>query len=157
MELTNIETLLEKYLEANTTLEEEEILRNYFNSNNVAPHLEEFGMLFGYFKQCKSETFTKTIQLKPKKNKKNWKWLSLVASVTLLISVFIGKQTYDKHLQRKQFAEIKKALLEVSFNLNRGNDAIYVVSDNLTKGSDAITKLDTYEKTVHSVIDKVNY
>ena len=158
MELANIETLLEKYLDANTTLQEEDILKKYFNSGNVAPHLEEYGMMFDYFKESIEETFTKTIQLKPKKKtQKNWKWFSMVASVALLISVFIGKQQYDKHQQRKQFSEIKKALQQVSFNLNRGNNAIYTVSDNLTKGSDAITKLDTYQKTVKTVIDKINY
>ncbi len=160
MELANIEKLLEKYLEATTSLQEEDTLRTYFNSGNVAPHLEEYGMMFGYFKQSKDETFTKTIQLKPEKRKKNWKWLSVAASVALLVSVFIGYQEYQKAQEKeaiKQLAQVKEALHQISFNLNKGNDALYAVSNNLTKGSDAITKLDTYKSTVNTVIDKVNY
>ena len=157
MELANIEKLLDKYLDANTSLQEEDTLRAYFNSGTVAPHLEEYGMMFGYFKESKDETFTKTIQLKPEIRKKNWKWLSVAASVALLISVFIGKQQYDQQQREKEFAKVKETLQLLSFNLNRGNDALYAVSDNLSKGSDAITKLDTYESTVHTVIDKVNY
>ena len=156
MELANIEKLLEKYLDAETTLQEEKMLQEYFTSNKVAPHLQEYSMMFGYFKQSKDETFTQTIQLKPEKTKKNWKWLSVAASVVLLFSVFIGNEEYQKHQQRKQFAQIKEALQLVSVNLNKGNEAIYAVSNNLKKGSDAIEHLETYEETVNKVINTVN-
>ncbi|MCF2875093.1 MULTISPECIES: hypothetical protein [Tenacibaculum] len=161
MELANIEKLVDKYLEAETTLQEEQVLQDYFTSGNVAPHLEEYSMLFGYFKQSKDETFTKTIQLKPEKTKKNWKWLSVAASVVLLFSVFVGKQRYDEHQQEKQllaqFTEVKKALQMVSVNLNKGNEALYAVSNNLNKGNEAIEQLNTYGETVNKVINKVNY
>ena len=75
MELASIEKLLEKYLNATTSVQEEEILKKYFNSKEVAPHLKEYGMMFEYFKQSKSETFTKTIQLKPKNFNQNLKKL----------------------------------------------------------------------------------
>ncbi|CAM1348467.1 hypothetical protein [Tenacibaculum crassostreae] len=156
MELANIEKLLEKYLDAETTLQEESVLQDYFTSNNVAPHLQEYSMMFGYFKQSKDETFTKTIQLKPEKTKKSWKWLSVAASVVLLFSVFMGNEEYQKYQQRKQFAQIKEALQLVSVNLNKGNDALYAVSNNLKKGNDAIDQLETYEETVNKVINTVN-
>ncbi|WGH76350.1 hypothetical protein P8625_04070 [Tenacibaculum tangerinum] len=159
MELANIEKLLDKYLNAETTLQEEQTLQEYFTSNNVAPHLQEYSMLFGYFKQSKDETYTKTIQLKPEKTKKNWKWLSVAASVVLLFSVFIGKQ-YDDYLEKKQleaqFAQVQEALQLVSSNLNKGNEALYAVSNNLKKGSDAIEYLGAYEETVNKVIKTVN-
>ncbi|XRE44871.1 hypothetical protein ACIVBQ_003075 [Tenacibaculum discolor] len=156
MELANIEKLLDKYLDAETTLQEEQTLQEYFTSNNVAPHLQEHSMMFGYFKQSKDETFTKTIQLKPEKTKKNWKWLSVAASVVLLFSVFMGNEEYKKYQQRKQFAQIKEALQLVSVNLNKGNDALYAVSNNLKKGNDAIEQLGAYEETVNKVINTVN-
>ena len=158
MELANIEKLLEKYLNAETSIQEEDQLRNYFTSDNVAPHLQEYIALFGYFKQNQSETFTKTIKLKPEsKNKMNFKWLSVAASFALLVSVYMGKQEYDKYQQRKYYAQVKEALQIVSLNLNKGNDALYAVSNNLNKGTEAVAKLDTYDKTVKTVIDKVNY
>lgn len=156
MELANIEKLLDKYLDAETTLQEEQTLQEYFTSNNVAPHLQEYSMMFGYFKQSKDETFTKTIQLKPEKTKKNWKWLSVAASVVLLFSVFMGNEEYKKYQQRKQFAQIKEALQLVSVNLNKGNDALFAVSNNLKKGNDAIEQLGAYEETVNKVINTVN-
>ena len=49
MELANIEKLVEKYENAETTLIEEDILREYFLSDNVAPHLEEYQMMMLHF------------------------------------------------------------------------------------------------------------
>lgn len=162
MELANIENLVEKYLNAETTLQEEQLLQNYFCSDNVAPHLEEYRLMFSYFKQSKDETFTKTIQLKPEiKRKKNWKWLSVAASVILLFSTYIGILEYEKHLREEQlaeqFAQVKKALQMVSVNLNKGNEAIYAVSNNINKGKDAIGQLNTYEETVNKALKTVNY
>ena len=50
MELTNIEKLLVKYENAETTLEEENSLRTYFSSNEVAPHLKEYQLIFNTLK-----------------------------------------------------------------------------------------------------------
>lgn len=157
MELANIEKLLEKYLNAETTLQEEKVLSDYFTSTEVLPaHLEEYGMLFGYFKQNQSETFTKTIKLKPEKSKKkNFKWLSVAASFALLVSVYVGHDIIEKRKTEMQIAEVKKALQMVSYNLNRGNDALYSVSDNYKKGTDAISHLNTYDKTVKTVMNKI--
>lgn len=158
MELANIEKLLEKYLEAETSLQEEQILRMYFTSGNVAPHLEEYAMLFGYFKENQSEIYTKTIKLKPEnKRRKNFKWLSVAASLALLVSAYVGKLEYDKYQQKLYFAQVKEALQMVSLNLNKGNDALFAVSNNLNKGTEAVAKLDTYDETVKTVISKVNY
>ncbi len=158
MELNNknIESLLEKYWDANTSLEEEKILLDYFSSDNVAPHLQKYGMLFDHYKDSRKESYAKNIVLKPRKNKTNIKWFSVAASLALMFGFYFGKQAYDKQQQEKQFAEIKKALELLSYNLNRGNDAIYAVSDNLLAGSNAVTQLDTYETTVVKVIEKVN-
>ena len=98
MELANIEKLVEKYLEAETTLQEETTLRNYFKEGDVAPHLQEYAFMFNYFTTTKDETYTKTIKLEPKQSKKrNYKWLSVAASIMLLLSVFIGKNEYDRY------------------------------------------------------------
>lgn len=156
MELANIEKLVHKYLEATTSLQEEKVLQEYFTSDDVAPHLQEYSMLFSYFKQSKNETFTQTIQLKPEKTKKNWKWLSVAASVVLLFSVFVGNEKYQEHQQRKQFAQVTAALQLLSVNLNKGNEALYAISNNLNKGNEALAHLNTYEKTVNKVISKVN-
>tara|TARA_B100000809_G_scaffold232657_1_gene248776 strand:+ start:273 stop:695 length:423 start_codon:yes stop_codon:yes gene_type:complete len=139
MELANIEKLVEKYLNAATTLQEETTLKNYFTEGSVAPHLQEYAYMFNYFAIAKDETYTKTIQLEPKKSKRrNFKWLSVAASVMLLFSVFIGKQEYERHQAKKQFEQISKGLRLLSFNLK--------------KGEKAVASLYTYEDTVKKIL-----
>ena len=122
MELANIEKLLEKYLNAETNIAEEKELKNYFSQGNVAPHLKEYETLFGYFSTSKSERFTKTIQLKTKKT--NWKWLSVAASVVLLVSVYTGYQKNQEQKAEKIMAETQMALGMLSANLNKGTVAV---------------------------------
>lgn len=143
MELANIEKLIEKYLNAETTLQEETVLKNYFTGDSVAPHLEEYAYMFNYFVSAKDETYTKTIQLQPKKSKKrNFKWLSIAASVALLFSVFLGKPAYDNYQERKK-AETLYA------ELNKG---LQLLSSNLQKGEEAVAQLYTYENKVNKVL-----
>lgn len=122
MELANIEKLLEKYLNAETTIAEEKELKNYFLQGNVAPHLKEYETLFGYFSTSKNERFTKTIQLKTKKV--NWKWLSVAASLVLLVSVYTGYQKNQERKAEKIMADTQMALGLLSANLNKGTVAV---------------------------------
>lgn len=136
MELANIEKILKKYLDGETSLQEEATLKTYFLSENVAPEHEEYIPLFLYFKSSKEDTFTKTIQLNSKKT--NWKWLSVAASVALLVSLYFGKQIQNKHEADKQFAQVSKALK--------------LLSTNLKKGEAAIANLYVYENTVNKIL-----
>jgi hypothetical protein len=143
MELANIEKLVEKYLNATTTLQEEASLKNYFKGEMVAEHLQEYAPLFNYFAIAKAETFTKTIVLAPEKSKKrHFKWLYIAASVVLLLSIFIGKQQYSNHQQRKEakliYAQVTKGLA--------------LLSSNLKKGEQAVATLYAYENTVHKIL-----
>ncbi|MDN3620146.1 MULTISPECIES: hypothetical protein [Polaribacter] len=139
MELANIEKLVEKYENGETSLQEETTLRNYFTGGSVAPHLQEYEYMFNYFATSKDETYTKTIELEPKKSKKsNLKWLSVAASVVLLFSVFIGQQEYKRYQAKKQFEQISKGLM--------------LLSANLQKGEQAVATLYTYEDTVKKIL-----
>ena len=122
MELANIEKLLQKYLNAETSIAEENELKSYFLSDYVAPHLEEYQALFGYFSISKKEVYTKPLQLKTQK--KNWKWLSVAASVVLLISIYSGYQNNQQKKAEKIYNETQVAFNMLSANLNKGNNAI---------------------------------
>ncbi len=150
MELANIEKLLDKYLDAATSIAEENELRNYFLSDNVAPHLQEYQALFGYFSASKKERFTKPIQLKSQKM--NWRWLSIAASVILLVSVYTGFENYQ-HKKESEivYAQTLEAFDMLSANLNRGNNAIAQLSTNLNKGNNAIAQLQYFENTKNKI------
>ena len=143
MELANIEELVEKYLDATTTLQEEATLKKYFTGDNVAIHLQEYTYLFNYFAIAKEEQFKKTINLATKKSKKrNSPWFSAAAAVALLVGLFFGKQQYDKNEQRK---EAQRIYLQVSKGLT-------LLSSNLKKGEQAVAVLYTYENTINKIL-----
>lgn len=130
MESIKIEQLLDKYLNAETTLQEETVLSDYFLNSQVAPHLEEYKALFIYFADNKSERFTKTIQLNTKKT--NWKWLSVAASVVLLFSVYTGYQNNQKEEARIAFENTQMAFQLISKNFNKGIAAVSYLGEYQT-------------------------
>lgn len=142
MESIKIEKILEKYFEGTTTLQEETILKDYFTKETIAPHLQEYKALFMYFNTAKEESYTKTIQLTTKKSqRKNRFWLSIAASIVVLISVFISKEQYELYQQKQEaehlYAQVSKGLL--------------LLSTNLQKGEQAVASLYAYEEAVHRV------
>jgi len=121
-DLDNIERLLEKYLEATTTLQEEALLKNYFTSDNVALHLQEYQGMFQYFSINKEERFTKSIRLETKSKKR--KWIGLAASVALLAGI-IGTNMYQENQEAKQaYADTQHALQLIAKQMNKGTVAI---------------------------------
>lgn len=55
MDYKFIEQLLERYWECQTTIEEEEILRNFFNQENIPASLLQYKPLFVYESQSKKQ------------------------------------------------------------------------------------------------------
>lgn len=138
MEHTNIEILLEKYFEGETSIAEEKELTNYFSSPNVAQHLEQYKSLFGYFSQTKKLAFLQEIPLQPKNNKAAW--LSIAASVVVLLGV--GTFVYLNNNQGNQnkdlgtyndpeiaFKETQKALAMLATHVNVGIESVHYVKE----------------------------
>ncbi len=141
MELTNIEILIKKYEDAQTSLQEEQVLKEYFTGKNVAPHLQEYTHIFIYLKQQKEVVYTRNINVTSSK-KKNYRWLYVAATVVVLLSVFVGKNKYDDHQQRQ---EANRIFTEVTKSLK-------LLSTNLKKGENAIATLSTYESSVAKIL-----
>jgi hypothetical protein len=124
MELVNIEKLIEKYENAETSLQEEQLLKEYFQQESVPAHLLEYKAMFNYFDESSEEHYTKPIQLKPRRS--NWKWLSIAATVALLVSIYtINSPGTISESERQEaqlaFQETQKAFQLISQNLNKGN------------------------------------
>ena len=124
MELSNIEKLIEKYENAETSLQEEQVLKAFFQQDAVPAHLLEYKTMFNYFEQSSTERYTKSIQLKPRRS--NWKWLSIAATVALLVSIYtINSPGTISESERQEaqlaFQETQKAFQLISQNLNKGN------------------------------------
>lgn len=149
MELAKIEKLVAKYENAETSLKEENILREYFLSDNVAPHLEEYQMMFTYFHASQSETYNKTLEFKTEK-RRNYKWLSVAASIALLFSVYIGIPKKEEKIDINSLSDLT---VEQKFHYDQARKALAMLSGNLNKGNQAVGKLRTYEDSVNKIFN----
>lgn len=138
MELINIERLLEKYFDGETSTSEENELRTYFSSSDVAQHLEQYKPLFGYFATAKEQQFEQQIPLKT--NKRKVASISIAASVVVLLGA--GTFAYFNYHQPKQnqdlgtydnpeiaFRETQKALELLSSNVNVGVESVQYINE----------------------------
>jgi|DEB0MinimDraft_12_1074336.scaffolds.fasta_scaffold00020_70 hypothetical protein len=131
MRAQEIEILLNKYLDAETSLNEESILRDYFNNNNVEPHLESYKLMFTYFNI--TERYEKPIF----KTKRNYGWLKIAASIVLLIGLnfgYVAKQNYE--------AKVAYDQTEMALNL---------LANNLNKGVESMTYLGEFNKATNKI------
>jgi hypothetical protein len=135
MELDRIEIILEKYFEGETSIAEENELKAYFSSQDVAQHLEHYRAMFGYFSSAKEQKFEQQIPLKSKRQKVAW--LSVAASIVILLGMFtfynlnINQNedlgTYND--PQKAFEETQKALNLLSKNVNVGVESMQYVQE----------------------------
>ncbi|HEX9980669.1 MAG TPA: hypothetical protein VGB50_08920 [Flavobacterium sp.] len=130
MELDKIEKLLDKYFEGETSIAEENELRSYFSSTDVAQHLEQYSPMFCYFTQSRQEKPARQIPLQS--NKRNVAWLSVAASVVVMFG--IGTFAYFHNHQQQDLGtyddpevalrETQKALSLLSGNVNKGMESV---------------------------------
>jgi hypothetical protein len=144
--LKQIEELLEKYYNGDTSLEEERKLHWYFQTHEIPMHLKPDAEIFRYHYKRTSEEASPEISEKLSKlideqaNKSRFilpvrsiRWISgIAASILILLSLWIGigrdliqqrhsgrfADTFDD--PQLAYLETKKALLLVSEKLNAG-------------------------------------
>jgi hypothetical protein len=138
MESDRIEILLEKYLEASTSIAEEKELRTYFSQESVPAHLEQYAPMFKYFSVAKEERYTKTLPLRNKRF--NYKWLSIAAMAVLFFGIYFGNE-----YQKKQEAE---------YAYNETKKALTLLADNFSKGTEKVAYLNEFENAKQKIYNK---
>ncbi len=137
MEYNNIESLLEKYFDGETSIEQEKQLTNYFSSDNVAQNLLQYKPMFKYFNEEKQVDFDRKIVLK---SKNNFTWLSMAASVVIIAGIgafylFNNKQANPEEglgtysCPEIAFVETQKALQMLSSNVNVGINSVAYINE----------------------------
>ena len=137
MDLHEVERLLEKYWQTETTLEEEQQLREFFATGQVSPSLKSAADLFAFFQSEKEKTLAQnfegavTKQLKARHRGKlvtmvGWGNMARIAAgiVVVVAATFLIRQeirkSYPKELQdtytdpQMAFEETKRALQMIS-------------------------------------------
>ncbi|MCE7040418.1 HEAT repeat domain-containing protein [Dyadobacter sp. CY312] len=111
----DIEVLLEKYYDGDTTLEEEKVLKSFFQNENVPAHLQSHAAQFRYYVESAHEqptiTFDERLNLilnpapeKPIKKLTSW-FMRIAAGLALVLVGFGGGALYNK-LQNNSVADV---------------------------------------------------
>lgn len=157
MVLNNIEALLEKYNNAETTLKEEAQLKAYFASDNVAPDLEHYKPLFQYFSLSQQEQYTKDVPLNTKKTRL-YQWISVAAVAVLMLGFmipqFLGPTEQEKQEALLVYNQTMEALSLVSIGMNEGKqqlNSLALVSDNFNQGIEGAGRLSEFSKTTNKI------
>ncbi|MFC4721308.1 hypothetical protein ACFO5O_03160 [Geojedonia litorea] len=156
MVLNSIEKLLEKYDNGETSIKEEQKLRDYFAGNNVAPHLESYRIMFQYFSNTKQEQFTKDVPLKSKKYNL-YKWISVAAVAVLMLSVFTqfsGPSQKEEREALLAYNQTMEALSLVSSKFNQGAtsfNALNMAGTQFEKGVTQVNYLSEFSTTTDKI------
>jgi len=142
METAIIRTLLEKYWQAETTVEEERILAAYFKGSHLDPHLRPYADLFAYFEEESRVSPGPDLEsriLQAITPMRHFRWGMTAAAAAVLIAVaglFLFEpakptarpatakivDTYDNPEQA--LAAVRHALLIASVHLSEGRKQI---------------------------------
>jgi len=154
MVLNSIEKLLEKYENGETSIKEEQVLKNYFSGDNIAPHLEHYKPMFLYFLGNQQEQFTKTLPLKSKRTF-NYKWLSVAAVAVIMLGVYFNRPDDLGTIKDPELAfnEVSKSLAMISNHFNKGTATVGYLNE-VKKGTSSLNYLNEIENSTSLIFKK---
>ena len=154
MVLNSIEILLEKYDNGETTLKEEQKLKEYFSQDEVAPHLKAYKPLFMYFAKTQQEQFTKEMPLQqPKKTVGLYRWLSVAAVLVLMVAIFAKMVTQPMTIddlndeEYAAYVETVEAFNLLGANFSKGTENLDLMSNSFNKGTENMEYLGMFSET----------
>lgn len=142
MELKQVEILLEKYFEGQTSLTEEKKLQDYFTSEIIDEKIALYKPMFINFKEQKEIKLSKSIVLQ-QSVKKKIKWIYIAAGIILILSSFLYIQK-SKVTNLDTFSTPEEAFVATQ-------EALQMLSKEVNKGKKGIAFLNEYEQTKKTV------
>jgi len=171
MNLHEIEKLLEKYFEGETSLLEENQLREFFASGNVPDRWKNLESYFSYIsqegdQQLNDPDFDEKIMSSLKEGKlarltdlrRPWiYWMAgVAASILILVAVFVKFDPFSKGIEdtykdpQTAYLEARKILLYVSAKFNQGTRNLEPVTA-LETGLTELKPVAAFNKAVNEV------
>ena len=175
MDYNNIKQILEKYWEGETSLQEENLLHEYFNSDDVVEELKDVQPMFQYFKveqttRIENPNFDEALLtqlegtvIKPMRtiNYRRNRIIRLVASAAAIIFItFSGLFIYQEMDKSGQIAETEKTLQleelteEERIAYEQTKEALAYLSSKLNRGTSiATSNLIKVQKTTNKILN----
>ena len=170
MNFTEIEQMIGKFYEGETTPEEERKLREFFSREEIPPHLAVHAGLFRFYEESEKEGIpdpgfedkliarlgeTPVIPLYSRR-KQFFYLTGMAAAFLLLVGLFftfrndILQHSYSDKEAAAAYEKAEKALLLLSSNLNTGLDQLQRL-DNFQHGIDQAAKITSFQKGIDQV------
>lgn len=139
MELVKIEALLEKYFDAETSVQEEHLLKEFFSSDEVPEHLEVYRPMFAFAVKESKLKDQSPYRLKTKRRLSPM--MKIAASITVIVSIGIFAKQYQ---ERKQ----------AEFAYEQTMMAMELIADHFDKAKESISYLEVYEESKNKIFKK---
>lgn len=143
MELHEIELLVEKYMEGETSVKEEKELRAYFRSGNVDARLKEYQVLFGFFETERAQTYQLSLK-KPNDRKKWYTWFGIAASIAIVIGLFMFNPTPQQE---------PGVIKDPEVALQKTKEVLNMIAQQMNNGKENLVYLTEIEKTKNELIE----
>ena len=161
MVLDNIEKLIEKYDNGETTLQEEQQLKSFFSQETVPAHLEVYKTMFMFFASAQKEEFKGTIPLKTRKTNRLYQWISVAAVAILMVGMYFTIQTTNTdpmasltEEERRDLYYAQEVFDLMSQNFRKGTEKLATMnhlSESFDKGTDQIVHLGEFDDQVNKI------
>jgi hypothetical protein len=156
MESTKIENLINRWLEGQTSLEEEQLLREYFVKEQVAPELEMYRPMFRSFSAAAREGTDKEIALPQPGLRIKPFWYSVAALIVVAFTVGSIVTSGNGLSSEEEEAlaalkQTKEVMLLMSSNLNKGTENVALL-DAFRKGSSSLRHIDQFNETTNKFL-----
>ncbi|MDC7993749.1 hypothetical protein [Altibacter sp. HG106] len=144
MELAKVEVLLERYFNAETTLQEEQQLGEYFANEEVPLHLAAYKTLFQEWDLAKTEVSHQSVSLPSEQSGRSSWWYGIAAAIIVGVGV-AGYQWSQPSLSLQEqealaaFEKSKEAMLLLSENFNKGAEDLVLIGE-FTQAKNKILK-----------------
>ena len=155
MRVEEIERLLAEFYEGNTSENQEEKLKKYFETQNVPEHLEKDKRLFLCFHKDVpvevpaglEDKLSRMIDTKEQeeihffrknKSKRNWRWVGGIAASNISDTMEKPKETFTD--PEVAYEVLQATLMEVSMGLNNGVDEMIDTQKDIRRTNREIKK-----------------
>ena len=126
MDYKEINNIINKYFDGQTTLEEESLLKEYFKNDKIAPEHKRLKPLFVFYEEEAHLKNPRPIQFKNFKRRRNYK---LATAVVLVLAMGIASimfrnntenQSGQEYVNSESKKEIYKEVKKYSKDVNKG-------------------------------------
>ena len=157
MRVEEIERLLAEFYEGNTSENQEEKLKKYFETQNVPEHLEKDKRLFLCFHKDVPVEVPAGLEeqeeihfFRKNKSKRNWRWVGgIAASIVLLFGLGYSISNISDTMEKPKetftdpevaYEVLQATLMEVSMGLNNGVDEMIDTQKDIRRTNREIKK-----------------